>query len=295
MPIKIPASAQTAFQGNMSEGSKVELQFPAPAFYVINGDAKLAALKNFQYFGGWACGTDKVKVASENWQNCPYPIPGYATDKLPQTNGSEMEVIAARKLIVAPIGMREYSSIFDPATGNTRRVPPFTKGARPGVQVLCVLAYKHENTINPWAPIMLTAKGYQTNHIKNAIFNWRKAIKPHVQKIVPGASDSVLNLFWMHIGTFGEARKQEIVGAGTNQKTITPIVSYIPENLTEQQVENMYVGEPMAEFMADISAQSQDWLNVFKQQQTNAPAVGHLELEDDNIPEPPPSEDDIPF
>ncbi|MBK8467708.1 MAG: hypothetical protein IPL32_17985 [Chloracidobacterium sp.] len=294
MPISIPSSAQTAFQGNMNESGKIELPFHAPAFYIINGDAKLAALKNFQYYGGWACGTDKVKAAAESWENCPFPIPGYGTDNLPQTNGSEMEVVSSRKLIIAPIGMREYSSLFDQSTGNTRRVPPFTKGARPGIQVLSVLAYKNENAIHPWAPVLLTAKGYQTNHVKNAIMNWRKAIKPHVQKLVPGANDSILNLFWMHIGTFGDVRKQEIVGAGANQKTITPITAFIPDDITEQQVEKQYVGEPMAEFMADLSAQAQEWLNVFKQPQSATPVAGHIELEDD-YSAPPPPEDDIPF
>jgi hypothetical protein len=293
MAIQVPDSAKTAFQGSMSDGAKVELPFPAPAFYVINGDAKLAALKNFQYFGGWACGSDKVKFASENWKDAPYPIPGYGTAEIPQDNGNLMEVVASRKLIVAPIGMRQYSIVYDPGTGRTRRLAPFTKHARPGVQVLCVLAYKNENAIYPWAPIMLTAKGYQVNHIQNAFTNWRKAIKPHVQKLIPGANDSVLNLFWMHIGTFGEARKQEIVGQGANQSVITPIISYIPDNLTEEMVENQYVGAPMAEYMAELVEKSQEWLNVFKNPQA-AQAANHFEQEDDYIP-PPPPEDDIPF
>lgn len=297
MPISIPASAQTAFQGNMTENGKVELPFPVPAFWIVNGDKKLAALKSYQYFGGFACAADKVKTASEHWDPIPpFPIPGYTADKLPQASGPEMDVIASRKLIIAAIGMREYSTITDPSSGNVRRVPPFTKGARPGMQVLCLLGYKENQAspITPWAPILITAKGYQTNHVKTAIMNWRKTIKPHVQKLIPGANDSILNLFWMYIGTFGDAANFQTVGIAPNVKSITPIVAHIPDEITEKQVENMYVGEPIAEFMADLSEQSQDWLKVFKQPQANTPAVGHLEFEDDYVP-PPPPEDDIPF
>ena len=293
MPISIPTKARTAFDGNMSERSTVELPFPCPPFFVINGDEKLEALKNVQYYGGFACGVDKLKDAAEHWKDAPFPIPGFQ-----QINhvikGGKIEVLSARSLVVALIGIREYSSLKD-ATGKKSRVAPFTKGARPGIQVLCVLGFRDENkAIHPWGPVMLTASGYQVNHLKAAFVSYRKAIKPFVKKLVPDATDSILNLFWMYAGTFGE-RHEERVGNGENSQLITPITSFIPEDFDEKKVENMYVGDGMAEFMSDLSEQSKDWLQVFTNLQAaagnNQPA--YVEPDYDDVPQPP--EDDIPF
>lgn len=295
MTINIPGAAQSAFQGNMQTSAAVELPFPAPAFYIVNGDAKLAALKNVQYFGGWACNVEKLRESADNYDNVPYPIPGFQPLEMVADDGKMYNVLSARSLVVATIGMRQFSTIKD-ASGNKKRVPPFTKGARPGIQVLCVLGYRNEQKqILPWAPVMLSANGYQVNHIQKSINSWRKAIKPHVAKLVPGADDSILNLFYMHIGTFGDKRKAEPAG----EKSITPVSAYIPEDLDEKKVENMYVGEPMAEFMADISIKAQEWLKVFsnmEKPQAQAQAAFRNQPQDMLYEEPPfPDDDQIPF
>lgn len=290
MTISIPGKAQTAFQGNMQTSAAVELPFPAPAFYVVNGDAKLSALKNFQFYGGWACNVEKVREASEHYSNVPFPIPGYQQVNMLSDDGKAYDVFASRSLIVAPIGMRQFSTIKD-ESGRKKRIAPFTKGARPGIQVLSMMAYRDDQKqIIPWAPILLTANGYMVNHIQKAFTSWQKAIKPFVSKLVPGATNDILNLFWMHIGTFGPERKAEPAG----EKMITPVSAFIPEDLDEKKVENMYVTEPIAEFMADISLQAQEWLKVFSNMQAaqkNQPHEEEIHASD----EPPPPDDDIPF
>lgn len=293
MAISIPNKARTAFEGNMNDRSAVELPFPCPPFFIVNGDEALEELKSVRYFGGFACTTEKIQAASDHWKDAPFPIPGFVKTSHP-VKGSKIEVLAARSLVVSIIGVREYSSIEDEATGRKSRLAPYTKGARPGIQVLCVLGYRDEQkAIHPWAPVMLTAQGYQVNHIKDAIQSYRKAIKPFVKKLIPDATDSMLSLFWMYLGTFGEFN-QVTVGKGKNSQFITPIKTFIPEDLDEHKVENMYVGEGMAEFMTDLSEKSQDWLSVFTKmaaaQKANQPVV------DAGYPEePPPPEDDIPF
>jgi hypothetical protein len=289
MTINIPGKAQTAFQGNMQTSAAVELPFPAPAFYIVNGDAKLAALKNVQYFGGWACNVEKLREAADHYSNVPYPIPGFHELNMVADDGKTYDVLTSRSLVVATVGMRQFSTIKD-ASGNKKRVAPFTKGARPGIQVLCILAYRNEQKqIVPWAPVMLTANGYQVNHIQKAIQTWRKTIKPYVGKLVPGADDSILNLFYMHIGTFGAERKAEPAG----EKSITPVSAFIPDEMDEKKIENLYVGEPMAEFMADISEKSQEWLKVFSNMQQAQPSRNQPEEMIEESPLPP--EDDIPF
>lgn len=292
MPINIPASARTAFDGNMNDRATVELPFPCPPFFIINGEESLEELKSILYFGGWACTTEKLQAASEHWKDAPFPIPGFVKMNH-KVKGNKIEVLAARSLALSIIGIREYSTIKD-ETGRETRMAPYTKGARPGIQVLGVLGFRDENkAIRPWAPVMLTAKGYQVNHIKDAIRNYRKAIKPFVKKLVPDATDSMLNLFWMYLGTFGEFNAVP-VGKGSDSQFITPIQTYIPEDLDETKVENMYVGEGMALFMSDLSSQAQDWLSVFTKLAANQKASVPVN-DPEYIDEPPPPEDEISF
>jgi hypothetical protein len=299
--MKIPDRARNAFDGSMQTSSAVELPFPAPAFYIVNGNAQLAALNNFQYFGGFACNTEKLKDAADNWQGAPFPVPGLAAAETALDDGKKLSVYAARSLLVAPIGMRQFSSTFDPNTGQTRRVAPFTPGARPGIQVLCLLGYKDEQkTVQSWTPIMLTTKGYQVNNMQKAFASYQKALKPLIKKSIPDTPPSaIVNLFWMSIGTFGPERKQEVVGAGQQRKPITPISAYIPENMDEKTLEYLYVGEETAEWMADLSEQAQDWLKVFQNMEPAANARSQQPVHPDVEPEfdmdEPPPTDDYPF
>jgi len=292
MPINVPPSAQGAFTGTMQTGSKIELPFPAPAFYILNGDPKFEELKNITYFGGWGCSVANVKAAAEQWEGCPFPIPGFAEKELSQqSNGRTVKVpsLLSRALIVAPIRMRQFSTITDPATKNVKRVAPFTKGARPALQVLVYLGYRDENkAIHPWAPVMLTVKGYQVNHVTKAFADWKKAIQPFMNEVAPGLPSDVTNLFWMHIGTFGQNANFEPHG----ESVITPVSAYIPDDLTAKQVENMYVGNDMAEFMASLVVQSEEWGRAYANvtPATAASSGGH-----DDVPPPPDDDMDIPF
>jgi len=296
MVINIPSKAKNAFSGSMQTRSAVELPFPCPAFYIINGNADLEALNNSLYFGGWASSNENIKKATEKW-DVPEKIPGMYEVKRTDDKGLPYYIQSARSIAFAPIGMRMYS--VAEINGVERRVAPFTKGARPGIQVLGILGYKNEQKqLQSWSPIMLTASGYQVNHLQNALSLWRKTITPHVKKLVPDFTESALNLFWMYIGTFGD-RVQVPAGKPVKgvQKYVTPISAFIPENLDEQKVQNMYVGEPLAEFMADLHEQAQEWLTVFSKMQQAAQA-GTSAVHEEVVPfeEPPfPPEDDIPF
>lgn len=289
MTLKIPNKAQGAFQENMDGQNKIQLPFPAPPFYVLNGDANFEELGGVQYFGGFGASEQNVKAASEQWENCPYPIPGFQEKELKQ-DGKKIRSIVSRSVVVAPIGMRLFSTIKG-EDGKIRRFPPFTKKARPSIQVIAYLGYLNENKqITPWAPIMLTAKGFQVNHISDAFRNWKKAITPFMADIAPGMPSSITNLFWMNIGTFGPNPKFEPHG----ESSITPVGAFIPDDLDAKKVENRYVGESVAEFMADLASQSQDWISAYNKPgsdvQDDEPVAGNGSYEPDLPPE-----DDIPF
>lgn len=287
MPIHIPPSAQGAFSGTMQSGQKIELPFPAPPFNILNGDPKFEELQNIMYFGGFDSSVQNLRTAVDQWENCPFPIPGFAEKELTK-NGKKVPSVVSRVLIVAPIRMRQFSTITDPVTKNVKRVAPFTKGARPALQVLAYLAYLNESkAVTPWAPVMITAKGYQVNHVTKAFSDWKKAIQPFMTEIAPGMPADVTNLFWMRIGTFGKTARFEPVG----ESVITPVSSYIPEDLSAEKVESQYVGNDMAEFMAGLVVQSEEWANAYKNA-TPATAVASSEQHEDM---PPPPEDDIPF
>lgn len=285
MPISVPQKAQGAFKDNMEAGNKIELPFPAPPFYVLNGDANFEELGGVLFYGGFGASEKNVKAAAEQWENCPYPIPRFQEKELKQ-DGQKVRSLISRSLIVAPIGMRLFSTIKG-EDGKIRRLAPFTKKARPAIQVLVYLAYMTEdNKIMPWAPAMLTAKGFQVNHIQNAFTNWKKAISPFMEEIAPGMPSSITNLFWMNLGTFG----QKAVFEPHGESIITPVSAFIPEDLDAKKVEGRYVGEPVAEFMADMAAKSEEWLNAYAKL---APAQAIAE--DPGVDQSIPPEDDIPF
>ena len=293
--MKIPDKAKTAFQGSMQNSGTVELPFPAPPFYIVNGNPQLAAIGGFQHFGGWACNADKIKDAADHWTNVPFPISGLVTADIFLDGGKKLSVLGSRSLLVAPIGMRQFSSVFDQNTNQTRRVAPFTPGARPGLQVLCVLGYKDVNkVIQVWAPIMITAKGFQVNHVQKAFASWQKTIFPVIKRMIHDADSSVSNLFWMSIGTFGPELKQEYVGSG-QRMPITPVSAFMPETVDEEVLERLYVGDQVAEFMADLSSESAEWLKVFENMEPAQKKAQPVQAGTDLYEPPPPEEDDIPF
>ena len=288
MSIKLPASAQGAFNGNMQSGSKVELPFYTPAFWIMNGKASMKQIGGVHFFGGWACESSKVEAAKEHWQDLIVPPLGLTSTEFVADSGQSMNVFAARSLYVAVIGVRQFS--IAKVNGEDRRVPPFTPGARPGVQILAVLGYRDaDKNLRPWAPILLSAKGYQVNHLSKAVNAWGSALKPVLKKM--GLDGAHPGLFWSAIGTFGEERKQELVGKGTDKSTITPVSVYIPTNeISEETVSKLYVGEDVADWMAELSGKAKDWLHAFDVP-ANAAPVQPVAAEP-SIPEEPPFADE---
>ena len=292
MPITVPENAKGAFDGNMQSSAKVELPFYTPAFWIVNGKPAMKALGGVGFFGGWACEQTKLEAAREHWENIQVPPPGMSADEVALDNGDMLNCYTARAAYFAVIGVRMFSTVSN--NGETRRVAPFTQGARPAIQVLAILGYRDENkVIQPWVPVLLTAKGYQSNHLRKAVDTWANTVKPLLKKM--GMEGLHPGLFWSAIGTFGQERKQEMVGGANNKRPITPVQAYIPQNLDQTMLESLYVGPSVAEFMATTSAQAKDWLHAFDNLPQAVKPAAHEEYGEPPIDEPPPPEDDIPF
>jgi len=293
MPITVPDTAKGAFDGNMQSSAKIELPFNTPPFWIVNGKPAMKSIGGVGYFGGWACEGKKLEAARESWENIPVPPPNLTSDEIALDNGDLLQCYTARAAYFATIGVRMFSTVS--VNGETRRVAPFTPGARPAIQVLALMGYKDENkVIQPWVPVLLTAKGYQVNHLRKAVDTWTNTVKPLLKRM--GMDGLHPGLFWAAIGTFGNERKQELVGGTNNRKPITPVQVYIPQNLDEAMLEALYVGPSVAEFMATTSAQAKEWLHAFDNlPQAPKPETAHQDYGEPPIDEPPPPEDDIPF
>jgi hypothetical protein len=291
MPLDLPES-----QIDLDTGGSTELPFPTPAFWVMNGNAALKQVGGAHYFGGWACSSEKLQAPMDFWEsdNMTFPIPGFEETEVDIAQGT-LPVYTSRSLLICPMGIRQYSTME--INGYDRRVAPFTPGARPGLQVLGLLGFVSDKTVYPWAPVLLSPKGYQVNHVQKAISTWKAALAPVLKKA--GVAASAFPYFWMQIGTFGQERKQEMVGKNKKQP-ITPITCLVPDDLNASNIERRYVGREIAEWMNDLADQAHEWLHVFDNMQ--APkngAGGGNEYHEPPMPEEPPMEvyddDDIPF
>ena len=256
------------------------LPFPAPVFFVINGDVKS---KNDPapdlFYGGFA--TDRAQMdslcARENRKNLANMIPTSMTN----TRGELVEIYASRHVIAAPVAKR---TIWLAPNGD--RTNDFIKGARQHVQILAIVA---DDKFNIWGPVTLSAKGYQAKNLLAAFDTWSKFTAPIRAAEAPGIPAW---LFYLALGTFGKERTQVMVGA-TSKSPITPIGVYQPE-MTPDRLQELYGGDKLAEAIVDYGAKSADWVKawsgVIQQGRTTTRASGRdLGREEEHF------EDELPF
>jgi hypothetical protein len=264
----------------MRSGDAVDLPFPVIYVWALNGQASYKSQGDALYYGGWACKTDDLNTVAEqhglsipkNWKHVT----------ISSRDGDEYEAYTARHAIVAPIGKRE-SWLFE-----GKRFSDYVEGGRRHLQVLAYLAESQGENGSaqyiPWAPVVLTAKGYQARNLLDAFARWDKATAQIRRKVAPGVPAWC---FYLALGTFEKDRRTVNVGKPGTQSSITPISVYIPEHITEELITSLYVGNEIAEQMADLQDQSRDWLEAWKEP---AP-LGPEEYQDNNFQ----VEEEIPF
>jgi hypothetical protein len=264
-----PNLAKKLNQG-MRSGVTPELPFPVVYIWALNGQASYKVQGGALYYGGWACKSTDLHLVREQ-QDLDLPS-NWQEVTISSRDGGEFPAYTTRNIVVAPIGKR-LSWLHE-----GRRYSSYIEGGRRHMQVLAQLADVHTENgakdIKPWGPVVLTAKGYQARNLLEAFVTWEKVTSTIRQKVAPGVPAWC---FYMSVGTFGKERQAVNVGKPGAQSPITPITAFIPETLSDELVESLFVGNEVAAQMAFLQDQAADWLGAWKESSTAEP-IEDLEL-----------------
>ena len=282
MAIKISDQTKNAMGNWNDDSGEARLPFPAPAFWVLNGKAQykpLAATTPALYFGGFATGADELESAGT------IPSSLVKHEYTPKDAQESVQVYSARNLVIAPFGRRLSS--LDKETGN--RYPGYHKGASPHLQMLCYLGQRDANKIlSPICPIVITAKGFQVGKIIDAVRQWDSKTAKARKEFGAGLKS---NAFYMALGTFGDKFISETVGQGNRQSAITPIGVYLPADINEKIIDDLFVGEGLVAEMAGLREQATEWRDAWKQT-VKEKSIALVESDEPDIEE---EEGEIPF
>jgi hypothetical protein len=270
--------AGEAVKGAMSTGDYIQLPFDAVLFRWVRGEANIQSDmgSGARHFGGWAASEDdltgKAKDIPEKFQ-----LEYFTTPDGSKTYGC----YTVRSLAIATMG-RRFRWFTDPRNQGDK--------GRGHLQILGMCAMsKVENkviTFTPWMPVILSAKGLTTKHMEDALKTWEHDTAIMRQTHANGIP---AHFFYGYYGTFGKERKPLTVGRSGAQNYITPPTVFIPENLDVEYLRRAYVGRQMADQMAEMVGNSQEWLHAWDKE--NQPE------QTSTAPKKPaqPSAADIPF
>lgn len=272
----------------MENDGEARLPFSAPVFWVMNGNNDLKEIGGARYFGGWATNAEELEAHATE---CNIAIPANLkkSDFTPRGSEESVSIYSARFLTVVPIAKR-LSSVYKETK---ERVPGYSKGASPHLQVACYCSFKEKdgNRLD-WSPIVLSAKGFQVGNVLDAFTKWSKSTNAARKQFANGLS---AELFYLTIGTFGDKPNIRKVGTGETSP-ITPVMLYVPPSeIGEKDLEYLFVGDGLAAEIANLRAQSQEWMDAWKSpkkpENGNGNGNGHLEP----IIEQEPVEEEMPF
>jgi hypothetical protein len=257
-PITLDPNLSKKLDQGMRSGDTAELPFPAVYIWALNGQASYKSQGGALYYGGWATKTSDLQITADQ-QGLALPLNWHPVI-ISSRDGGEFPAHTTRNIVVAPIGKR-LSWLHE-----GRRHSAYVEGGRRHLQVLAYLADVHtvEGTkeISPWGAVVLTAKGYQARNLLDAFTKWERATAQVRRKIAPGVPAWC---FYLSLGTFGKERQVINVGKPGAQSPITPISAFIPELITEELIESLFVGNKTAEIMADLQDQAAEWLKAWKE------------------------------
>lgn len=284
MTISLQGDAAERLQTGMEVGNATELPFFVPKMWVVNGDARLVSVGGALYYGGWAVSADDIKQFQEKYK---FPeIPSFLQPgTMVTSDGKNIDIFSARSLIVAPIASRTTWSLQDGT-----RLREYAPGSRQHAQVIALLANKDATGhYEVMGPIMLTAKGFQAKNLLDSFSAWDKATRSVRGVIAPGVPAWC---FYLAVGTFGKERKQLMVGK-SSQSAITPIRAYVPDEISSDLVEKLFVGQEAVDMMVYYLEGSAEWLHAYDTNRKNG-NVAPTGMDDFPL-DPVPPEDSIPF
>ena len=236
-------------------GEGIKLPFPVLNLWVLNGAANLKALKDTcpaQYFGGWATDNDELgKLILDG--TVPSDLDKWSAFEGAGKNGNAWNGRASRVATAAFIASRARW-----INGETNAAGPHydkAKGmTRQHKQYLALLYISSK----PWGYVVLSAKGWQTKYVYDAIKAWAAAIQPH--RAALNATNLPLSAFALTIGTEGPEPKFQEKGSGKSTSPITPMGAVIKPGLTAEMVAQRFIGAPNLRANNDKRAQAAEWL-----------------------------------
>ena len=239
--------SQQAMQGDF-----VSLPFNAAFFRWMNGQGQFAQTPDARFFGGWASfDEDTINniLSADESLNLPHGLE--RVDLVSRADSKQYSAYISRFVRIVPFGKRKRWS--------------------PGshVQILCYLADFDPQTkaYSPWAPAVLSAKGYAGQRIEDALAAWdtitAKARREHAENLPAW-------FFYAMLGTFLEQPETEMVGKSGQQSPITPCK--LPDQLATLDIEKKhldawYIGKEVADTIyapGGLLAQAQEWLADWK-------------------------------
>lgn len=299
MSISLSGDVANRLQDGMQIGGGAQIPFVAPTVFFKNGNAQLKALNNALYFGGWMMKDLDMEETVRAYNREKHPV-GWTQAEVSPRDGDAFSGYITRHVVIAPIAMRSAwrhkdTGIFYPEGGD------YVSGTRHVAHVLVYLAEKiiegKETYYQPAFPAVLSARGFQVNYLKSAFQAWNKYTAPARKQFAPNVPAWC---FYLALGTFGNEFKPVMVGKGTQKSPVTPIVPFLPEKITEDTLNVLFVGEGVAGQMADMIEDSKEWINAWKTQaqdpyHSNGNAGPAEPFE--GMPDPDLSDDggDIPF
>lgn len=224
------------------------IQLPFPTLFASwhNGKKELAELgtDSVKYAGGW-------EMSEKYYEGVKDQFPDLPMFKMAAMNGKESyNAYLAKTLIVVPVGIRERSLMK--VDGRDVVVKKFTKGARAHMQLLAYLATQN---MEPFAPIVLSAKSNSARYIKDAI----KLFDDNTKEIRSGVKVPYYR-FWLRLGI--GTPKFETVGRGDNTSDITPCQLIEPATGWNMDVlKRTYIGQEMIAKIDEMQIASAEWLN----------------------------------
>lgn len=268
-------------------GGGIELPFFVPFLSWRNGEVpfKQHPVKG-AYTGAWSAWVEAI----ETWEGEYGFLPSnfQFAEGLAGGKAGEYNAYLAQWLPVAIIGER------------TRWITkPGSDKKSSHTQVLAYAAYIEEqtNVPLPYAPVVLTVKGWQSDHLKKSIKAFEAqsmAARREAGRLAGRDKALHPSMFWIMLGVTGKDRNAAAVGGGKDQSDITPITLVTPQNGYDlEALKHFYIGREVALELVRLKSEASEWLNdtKWKSGQTDDARAGNGEPE----APPPAGEDDFPF
>ena len=227
-------------------GGQISLPFDTLILRWRNGSGSYANSEiQTLFFGGWECGSDSMETMT-NAYGVKVPQ-GFVEFEATSKTGSNYGAYANRVVLVSFIGKRKR----------------WVEGSS-HAQWLVYLADFIDKKYTPWAPAILTAKGYSCKYIEDAISQWGTKTASARREFADGLPEF---LFYAPLGTFGDKPDTKMVGKGGNQSPITPCQLIIPPNVDADFLKRTFIGNEIAEKCSDMLSEANAWLKAWDEDQ----------------------------